>query len=334
MYESLQQLDNLTISFNKTGNWLLMVFMAVVMYGVALGLRPQFFKGVFNRPGSMIVGLVCQWAILPLLTFLLCVLLDGLIPPLVAMGLILVAACPGGAVSNFMTQYSKGNAELSVLMSTITTIAAPIFTPINYAIWGGLYVKYMNAHAGSVLRTLQVPPLQIATTVILIIGIPVLLGLLTVKIAPRRSEKLKNIMRYVSIAVFMGVLVIMLSQNLLSFKEYFGWIFLVVFIHNLLGFAIGYTAATIARTPVKDRRAITLETGIQNSGLGLLLLLNTGIFPPEIAKGGMVFVAAWWGVWHIISGLLLGSLFRFTGFDTGALSKFWHKNNEEENTRQ
>ncbi len=332
MYESLQQLDNLTISFNRTGNWLLMVFMAVVMYGVALGLRPQFFKGVFNRPGSLIVGLVCQWVVLPFLTFLLCVLLDGLIPPLVAMGLILVAACPGGAVSNFMTQYSKGNTELSVLMSTITTLAAPISTPINYAIWGGLYVKYMHAQAGSVLRTLQVPPVQIAVTVIFIIGVPILLGLATVKLAPNVGEKLKNVLRYISIAVFLGIFIMMLSQNMLSFKEYIGWIFIVVLVHNLLGFVIGYCASTIARTPVKDRRAITLETGIQNSGLGLLLLFNSGIFPPEIAKGGMVFVAAWWGVWHIISGLLLGSLFRHTGFDTGGLSKFWHKNNEEENT--
>ena len=196
MYESLQQLDTLSINFNRTGNWLLLLFMAVVMYGVALGLKPQFFRGVFNRPRSLFIGLVCQWLVLPFVTYLLCVLLHGLIPPLVAMGLILVASCPGGAVSNFMTSYSKGNAELSVLMSTITTLGAPIFTPINYAIWGGLYVKYMDASAGNVLRTLQVPPSQIALTVILIIGVPVLLGLITVKFAPNASAKIKELMRY------------------------------------------------------------------------------------------------------------------------------------------
>ena len=154
MYESLQQLDTLAINFNRTGNWLLLLFMAVVMYGVALGLKPQFFRGVFNRPRSLFIGLVCQWLVLPFVTFLMCVLLRGFIPPLVAMGLILVASCPGGAVSNFMTSYAKGNAELSVLMSTVTTLGAPIFTPINYAIWGGLYVKYMDSRAGEVLRTL------------------------------------------------------------------------------------------------------------------------------------------------------------------------------------
>jgi BASS family bile acid:Na+ symporter len=318
-------LDTLSINFNRTGNWLLLLFMAVVMYGVALGLKPQFFRGVFNRPRSLFIGLVCQWVILPLVTFLMCVLLRSIVPPLVAMGLILVASCPGGAVSNFMTSYSKGNAELSVLMSTISTLAAPIFTPINYAIWGGLYVKYMDSRAGEVLRTLQVPPMQIALTVILIIGVPVLLGLITVKFAPNASARLKEIMRLVSIVVFVGVAAMMFSQNIILFKEYIGYIFIIVLIHNLLGFGIGYSAATIGKTPVKDRRAVTLEVGIQNSGLGLLLLFNTGIFPPEVAKGGMVFVTAWWGVWHIVSGLILGTVFRFTGFDTGELSKFLHK---------
>ena len=325
MYESLQQLDTLAINFNRTGNWLLLLFMAVVMYGVALGLKPQFFRGVFNRPRSLFIGLVCQWLVLPFVTFLMCVLLRGFIPPLVAMGLILVASCPGGAVSNFLTSYAKGNAELSVLMSTVTTLGAPIFTPINYAIWGGLYVKYMDSRAGEVLRTLQVPPLQIAMTVILIIGVPVLLGLITVKFAPNASAKLKELMRYLSIAVFIVVAAIMISQNIILFEEYIGYIFIIVLIHNLLGFGVGYTASTIGKTPVKDRRAVTLEIGTQNSGLGLLLLFNTGIFPPEVAKGGMVFVTAWWGVWHIVSGLILGTVFRFTGFDTGELSKFLHK---------
>lgn len=325
MYDSLQQLDTLSINFNRTGNWLLLLFMAVVMYGVALGLKPQFFRGVFNRPRSLFIGLICQWVVLPFFTYLMCVLMHGLIPPLVAMGLILVASCPGGAVSNFMTSYAKGNAELSVLMSTVTTLAAPIFTPINYAIWGGLYVKYMDASAGNVLRTLQVPPLQIAMTVILIIGVPVLLGLLTVKFAPNASARLKELMRYLSIVVFVGVAAMMISQNIILFKEYIGYIFIIVLIHNLLGFGIGYTASTIGKTPVKDRRAVTLETGIQNSGLGLLLLFNTGIFPPDVAKGGMVFVTAWWGVWHIVSGLLLGTLFRLSGFDTLSFSKFVRK---------
>ena len=216
----LQQLDAETISFSQTGTRLLGVFMAVVMYGVALGLKPHFFKGVFNRPRSMFIGLVCQWIILPLFTFILCASLHNLLSPTVAMGLILVASCPGGAVSNFMSSYSKGNSELSVLMSTITTLGAPIFTPINYAIWGGLYVKYFDLTARNMLQPLQISPLHVSLTVIMIVGIPVLLGFLTVRFAPKAADRLKEIMRYVSIAVFLGIVVMMLSQNYSSFRKY------------------------------------------------------------------------------------------------------------------
>lgn len=321
MYQSLQDLDGLLVQFSQAGNSLLVLFMMFVMYGVALGLKPQSFRGVMNRPQSLFLGLACQWVVLPMITFLLCMLFHNVISPMVAMGLILVASCPGGSVSNFMTSLSKGNTELSVLMSAITTLGAPIFTPINYAIWGGLYVKYMEPAAGSVLRTLQVPPMQIAVTVVLIMGVPILLGLITVRFAPKASVWLKEVFRYLSIIAFINIVAMMISQNLMMFKEYIGVIFIIVFIHNLTGLGIGYCASTIAHIPVKDRRAVTLETGIQNSGLGLLLLFNTNIFPPEIAKGGMVFVVAWWGVWHIVSGLIAGSLFRFTGFDARGLLK-------------
>ena len=317
----LQQLDAETISFSQTGTRLLGVFMAVVMYGVALGLKPNFFKGVFNRPRSMFIGLVCQWIVLPLFTFILCASLHSLLSPTVAMGLILVASCPGGAVSNFMSSYSKGNSELSVLMSTITTLGAPIFTPINYAIWGGLYVKYFDLAARSMLQPLQISPLHVSLTVIIIVGIPVLLGFLTVRFAPRVADRLKEVMRYVSIAIFIGIVAMMLSQNYTSFRKYIGIIFIIVLVHNLIGLGIGYTASTIGHVPVKDRRSLTLEVGIQNSGLGLMLLFNPNIFPPEIAMGGMVFVTAWWGIWHIISGLGVSALFRYTGFDSICLSK-------------
>lgn len=317
----LQQLDTETISFNQTGTRLLGLFMVFVMYGVALGLKPHFFRGVLNRPRSLFIGLVCQWVVLPFFTFLLCAVLHNILSATVAMGLILVAACPGGAVSNFMTSFSKGNTELSVIMNAITTMGAPIFTPINYAIWGGLYVKYFDAAAGSVLRTLQVSPLLVSYTVIIIIGIPILLGLLTVRFAPKVTDRLKEIMRYASIAIFIGIVVMMLSQNFNFFGKYIGIVFVLVLAHNFCGLLIGYVGATIGSVPVKDRRAVTLGVGIQNSGLGLILLFNTNIFPPEIIKGGMVFVTAWWGIWHIISGLLVSGIFRFTSFDSVGLSK-------------
>lgn len=295
--------------------------MAFVMYGVALGLKPQFFKGVFNRPSSLFIGLFGQWLLFPFITFLLLILTKDLISPMVAMGLILVASCPGGTVSNFMTSYAKGNTELSVLMSTITTLGAPIFTPINFAIWGGFYSKYLHTSAGSALMVLQIPFIQVFTTVVLIIGIPVLLGLITAKYAPVAVSKMKGIIRYVSIAMFITIVVIMLSSNFGLFRQYIGLVFYIVFIHNIVAFLIGFISSKIGKISIRDRRAVTIEVGIQNSGLGLLLLFNPHIFSPDLANGGMVFVIAWWGLWHIVSGLLLATGFRFFKFDTTDLFK-------------
>ncbi len=240
---------------------------------------------------------------------------------MVAMGLILVASCPGGTVSNFMTSYAKGNTELSVLMSTITTLGAPIFTPINFAIWGGFYSKYLHTSAGSALMVLQIPFIQVFTTVVLIIGIPVLLGLITAKYAPVAVSKMKGIIRYVSIAMFITIVVIMLSSNFGLFRQYIGLVFTIVFIHNIVAFLIGFISSKIGKISIRDRRAVTIEVGIQNSGLGLLLLFNPHIFSPDLANGGMVFVIAWWGLWHIVSGLLLATGFRFFKFDTTDLFK-------------
>lgn len=312
MYEHLLQLDTLNMTFNRFGAKLIALFLALVMYGVALGMKPHFFKSIFYKPRSLFIGLLCQWLILPLTTFMIVVLAKDLITPMVAMGLLLVASCPGGAVSNFMASHAKGNPELSVTMTTITTIAAPIFTPLNFAIWGGLYVKYFAASASSVLRTLAIPTEQLFITVIGIIGIPVLLGLLTTKYAPKVSEKLRTVMRYLSILCFVAIVIILMLDNIQLFKHYIKYVFVIVLIHNLLALLIGYIASSIGRISVKDRRTLTLEIGIQNSALGLLLLFNTNIFPQELANGGMAFVTAWWGIWHIISGLILSTCFRFS----------------------
>lgn len=313
MYEHLLQLDTLNMNFNQFGAKLIGLFLALVMYGVALGMKPHFFKTIFYKPRSLFIGLLCQWLILPVATFLLVLLTRNILTPMVAMGLLMVASCPGGAVSNFMASHAKGNPELSVTMTTITTLAAPIFTPLNFAIWGGLYVKYFASSASSVLRTLAIPTEQLFITVVGIIGIPVLLGLLTTRYAPALSTKLKVLMRYLSIACFVAIVSILVADNLQLFTKYIKYVFIIVLFHNLIALLIGYVASTAGKISVKDRRSVTLETGIQNSALGLLLLSNPNVFPTELANGGMAFVVAWWGVWHIISGLILSTCFRRAG---------------------
>jgi BASS family bile acid:Na+ symporter len=311
MYEQLVELDNIRINFSANGMHVVNLILAFVMFGVALGIRVQIFKEIFNHPKSVLVGLFSQLMALPAITFLLVVLFSNYISPMVAMGMILVAACPGGNISNFMSQLSKGNTELSVSLTAVTTTLSTIITPFNFSFWGGLYVNFVNRQAGHALKELHIDNFQMFETVFLLLGVPLLLGILTVKFFPKASEKLKKPMQYFSIVFFMAMIVMAFGNNLHLFLQYIMYIFLLVFIHNLVALCTGYGLASAFRLSAVNRRTITIETGIQNSGLGLVLLFNPKIFPSDIAIGGMLFVTAWWGIWHIISGLSLSFYWRW-----------------------
>ncbi len=309
MYEDLLQLDTIRINFSAGGMHIINLVLAFVMFGVALGIQPSMFKEVLKKPKSVIVGLVSQLIALPALTFLLIVAFNQYITPMVAMGMILVAACPGGNISNFMSQLSKANTELSVTLTAITTLVSPIFTPANFAIWGGLYVNFVNPEAGSALRELQIDIYQMFETVFILLGVPLVLGILVSHYLPKVAQKLKKPMQYFSILFFIMMVVLAFGNNVDLFLKYIGFIFILVLIHNGLALSTGFGMATIFKLPFADRRTLTIETGIQNSGLGLVLLFNPKIFPPDLAIGGMLFITAWWGIWHIISGLSVSLFF-------------------------
>jgi BASS family bile acid:Na+ symporter len=304
MYEQLQALDTIHINFSAAAMHSVNIVLAFVMYGVALGIRPQTFKNILLFPKSALVGLFAQAFALPAMTFLLVVLFNQWITPMVAMGMILVAACPGGNISNFMSQLSRANTELSISLSAIGTVITPILTPFNFWLWGSLYTNFVNKHAGNALQTLYIDHIQMFETVLLLLGVPLLLGILTVKYLPKIAKKIKKPLQYLSILFFVAMVVIAFNNNLKIFwSSIFIYIFILVLIHNAAVLGTGYGLARLFKLPPKDKRALTIETGIQNSGLGLVLLLNPNIFPADIAIGGMVLVTAWWGIWHIVSGL-------------------------------
>ena len=311
MYEQLLNLDPIRLNFSANGMRVINFVLALVMFGVALGIRPAEFKTVFKKPKSAILGLVCQLILLPAMTFLLIVLLKDHITPMVAMGMILVAACPGGNISNFMSSLSKANVELSVTLTAITTSTATFMTPFNFAFYGGLYTRYLSRSAGTALQTLHIDLWQTFETVFILLGIPLILGMLFSHFFPKITEKLKKPMQIFSLLFFIALVAISFSNNFDLFIRYIGYILIIVFIHNALALGIGYGVGSAFRVPYKDRRTIAIETGIQNSGLGLVLLFNPKIFPPELELGGMLFVTAWWGVWHIISGLGVSVLFNW-----------------------
>lgn len=294
---------------------LLNIAIALVMFGVALGIKPRTFVDIIKNPKSILTGILCQIILLPALTLLLIIACGDLLSPMVALGMILVASCPGGNVSNFITSLSRGNTELSVSLTAFNTAICIFTTPFNFAFWGKMYLNYFGNHIGN-LPGLEIPTEEILTSILVILGIPLVLGILCAQYLPKVTKALKKPLQYLSIVVFLAMVVIVFVSNFEAFKICIKYIFLVVLVHNLLALGIGFFTSTALKLPYKDRRTVTIETGIQNSGLGLILLLNTKIFPDAgvwADNGGMLVIAAWWGVWHIISGLTLASLWRWKG---------------------
>lgn len=308
MYETLLGLDQIRINFSSSGSFLLNIILAFIMFGVALGIRPREFTNVIQKPKALLAGLTAQIFLLPALTFLIITLLHQYITPTVAMGMILVAACPGGNISNFISSLAKGKVELSITMTAFTTLGAILTTPFNFAFWGGLYVRSLAKRSTELLQPIEIDSIQMFQTVFILLGIPLILGLLCTHFLPVISKKMAPWLQRFSIVFFLLMIVVAFSNNLDLFLNHIHYIFVLVLIHNLLALATGFGVGTLFGVTRNERRAITVETGIQNSGLGLALLFNPKIFPQEMAIGGMLMITAWWGIWHIVSGLTLGGL--------------------------
>jgi len=311
--EIIQHLDAIGVTMGGGSN-LLNVVLALVMFGVALGIKPATFIDIIRNPKSIITGIVCQLVLLPALTLVLIMCLGNFISPMIALGMILVASCPGGNISNFITSLSRGNTELSVSLTAFNTAACVFTTPMNFSFWGGLYLKF--AEKRMVLPELDIPFWEIFKSIVILLGIPLVLGILCAQYLPKITAKIKKPFQYFSIAVFIVMVIAIFAGNFDAFMKCIKYIFLVVLIHNLLALGIGFGTSTALKLPYKDRRTVTIETGIQNSGLGLILLLNPAIFPDSGAwanNGGMLVITAWWGVWHIISGLTLAYAWKIRG---------------------
>jgi len=289
-------IDEAVLDFSAGSLVLLNGILAVVMFSIAIDLAPRDFRVLARAPKPLIVGLVSQFVVLPVLTFLLVLAVRP--QPSVALGLMLVAACPGGNISNFITHRAGGNAALSVSMTAFATVAAILLTPLNIAFWGNLY-----APTAEILRATAIDPVNIAITVGLMLVLPLVLGVTLNTRRPDVTRKLRQPLQWVSMAIFVGFIIIALAANWAQFLTYAGGIAGLVILHNALALGGGYATASLAGLSAFDRRAVTIETGIQNSGLGLVLIF--GFFG---GLGGMAVVAAFWGIWHAISGLALASV--------------------------
>lgn len=301
-------IDGINVTLNAGGMEVINIVLAFVMYGVALGIRPRMFKNVFMKPKSVIAGAVCQFILLPLFTFLLALAFGNNISWSMALGMILVAACPGGNISNFMSSLSRANVELSVSLTAVSTALAIFSTPFNFWLYGNLYLHLANIQGE--IPALTIPLWDVFRTIFILLGIPLALGILTSRFLPKVASALKKPLQYISIVFFLAIVVLSFMGNMDAFLKCIKYIFIVVLLHNFLALCIGFGTASALKLHRKDRRTLTVETGIQNSGLGLVLLLGTPIFSSLPPHGGMLVITAWWGVWHIVSGLTVSFIFR------------------------
>jgi len=274
--------------------------LAFIMFGIALDLSLEKFADVFKNPKKLFGGLVAQLLLLPFLTYILVILMKP--QPSLALGMFLVAACPGGNISNFISSLARANVALSISLTIITSLTAIIFTPLNFALYGNLYEP-----THQIMKEISLDWMQVVKTIGFIILIPIILGITVKTKFPQLAFKLSRPLEVLSMILFILIVAGALAANMEQFVACIGSIFLLVLIHNAVALSCGYLTGKTVSKEKKDLKTLTIETGIQNSGLGLLI-----IFSFFNGLGGMAIITAWWGIWHMVSGFSIAYLWRNT----------------------
>jgi BASS family bile acid:Na+ symporter len=290
-------IDQVRLNFNPQGLFVINAAIGLMMLGVALELKLADFKRIFLAPKAPAIGLATQFILLPAFTFLLTLILRP--PPSIALGMILVAACPGGNLSNIITYLARGNCAVSVSMTAVSTAAAVFMTPLNLTFWGSL-----NPDTAQILRKVSLSPFDVFVNIFIILGIPLIVGLSVAHYFPSLVQKVRKPFKIFSLIFFLGIVAAALIANWQYFINYVGLVFFGVLIHNALALNLGYWSGRLLGLNEQDTRAVSIEVGIQNSGLGLVLVFN--FFQ---GLGGMAIITAWWGIWHIIAGLTAAFIF-------------------------
>ncbi len=283
-------LDDLVLDFDASRLATLNLALAAIMFGVALDLRVPELLRIARDPRAPAVGLLCQFLILPAIAFAVGRVLAP--TPSVALGLILVASCPGGNVSNYFTWLANGRVEVSVAMTAVSTLAAMLVTPLNLALWGSL-----SPDTAALLTEVSLDPLEMVRNVALLLAVPAAVGMSMRHWLPQVADRLLKPMKVGGLLFFTVVVVAAFSANTEAFAVAISAVFVPVALLNAAGLSLGYGGAAVVGLPEAERRAVAIEVGIQNSGLGLVL-----VFAFFDGLGGMAATAAWWGIWHLLSG--------------------------------
>jgi BASS family bile acid:Na+ symporter len=289
-----ESIDALQLNLGGGGLMVMNVSLCFIMFGVALELTIQDFKDLAKNPRSTLAGVFSQFLFLPAITFLLVYLIQP--GASLALGMMMVAACPGGNISNFFSQLSGANTALSVSLTAIATSLAIIATPLNFTFWASMY-----GPTNELLREVSLDFWEVFKIVVIILGIPLILGMVVRHFKPKLALRLTKWIKGFGVIFFAGFVLVAFGMNFENFLNYVHHVIGYVFIHNAFALLGGFAIGALLKLPFEDRKSIAIETGIQNSGLGLLLIFN--FFE---GLGGMALIAAWWGIWHILAGFAIG----------------------------
>ncbi|MGW8481578.1 bile acid:sodium symporter family protein [Microbacterium sp. NPDC055903] len=301
--------DDVVLSFTPGTLTILNVVLGLIMLGIALDTAPSDFRIVAKHPKPFVIAILAQLLLLPVVTFALTLVLP--VTPSMALGMILVACCPPGNISQVLTHRSGGNVALSVSLTAVGNLLYIVAMPLSIAFWGSLHPT-----ARTLLEEVALDPGKMLLEIVLIIGLPFAVGLLVRARLPRVAAAAQPYVKWFSLIALVGFILAALIGNWAVFVSVLGIVVLVVTLHDATALALGYGTAVLGGLGTRERKAMTFEVGIRNAGLGLGI-----VFTFFGGLGGMAIVAGWWGIWDIVAGLVVAGLWaRHTRRRTGSPS--------------
>lgn len=262
------------------------ILLGIVMFGMGLTLSPSDFKIITQHPKAVIIGVIAQFVIMPLAAYALTAAFS--LPPEIAVGVILVGCCPGGTSSNVMTYLARGNVALSVAVTSVSTLLAPVLTPIIFLL---LANQMLDINAAAMF-----------VSILKIVLLPIVLGVVAHALFYKQTEKAVGVLPLVSVIAIALIIGAVVGASKGKIIESGLLIFGVVILHNGLGYLLGFFAAKVFKLPYDAQKTLAIEVGMQNSGLGAALAAAHFAAAPVVAVPSALF-----SVWHNISGSLLAS---------------------------
>ena len=281
------------VNYDMNAQWLLSAVLASMVLGVALNIKIDDFKQILAAPKAVFAGLSAQFLILPAATFGLTLAVD--FHPGIELGMLLVAACPGGAVSNFVTQLGRGNVALSISLTACASLLAIIMLPLNFLFWA-----QQNPDTAELMTAVDVDEYKLMLNLILVLAVPLFTGLVLRHHFANFASQLHKILNTTSSMALAIFILVAVSQNFEAFTQSFATIFWIVLVHNALAYGLGFCAAKLSRLNRKDTIATVIEVGMQNSSLAIAIVFTQFSAQPEMA-----LICAFWGTWHLLSGVIV-----------------------------